>query len=164
MERCKGIKYYFAGWGTDEYVLRISKSEVTKYLGEIDHDKVMSYYSDSLAGMALLDCKQVGKDGTLGNTKLFEVMLAGKPIICSDLRLWRQIIEEYDCGICVDPTDMIEIADAIKYIDEHPNIARTMGENGRQAVLEKYNWGTQEKVLLKFYSEMLTMDERENLV
>jgi glycosyltransferase involved in cell wall biosynthesis len=30
-----------------------------------------------------------------------------------------------------------------------------MGENGREAVLEKYNWETESKKLLALYSELL---------
>jgi hypothetical protein len=32
-----------------------------------------------------------------------------------------------------------------------------MGKNGRQAVLEKYSWGVEEKKLLEFYKKVLQM-------
>ena len=31
-------------------------------------------------------------------------------------------------------------------------LAKIMGENGRRAVLEEYNWGTQETTLLSIYN------------
>jgi glycosyltransferase involved in cell wall biosynthesis len=34
---------------------------------------------------------------------------------------------------------------------EHPEEARRMGENGRRAVLERYNWGEMERRLLEVY-------------
>lgn len=58
-------------------------------------------------------------------------------------------------GICVDPLKPEEIAKAIEYLIEHPDEARRMGENGRKAVLEKYNWENESKKFLKLYEEMI---------
>lgn len=52
----------------------------------------------------------------------------------------------------VDPTD--PIAEAIMYLTEHPDEARRMGENGRRAVLERYNWEGMERRLLAMYQRM----------
>jgi glycosyltransferase involved in cell wall biosynthesis len=53
--------------------------------------------------------------------------------------------------VLVDPTDPDAIAEAIVYLMEHPEEARRMGENGRRAVLERYNWGEMEGRLLGVY-------------
>lgn len=58
-------------------------------------------------------------------------------------------------GICVDPLKPEEIAKAIEYLIEHSDEARRMGENGRKAVLEKYNWENESKKFLKLYEEMI---------
>ena len=50
---------------------------------------------------------------------------------------------------------MDEIADAIRYLLDHPDEARQMGENGRCAVKEEFNWGVEEKKLLSLYEEVL---------
>ena len=62
---------------------------------------------------------------------------------------------QYDFGICVDPANVDEIADAIRYLLDHPDEARQMGENGRCAVKEEFNWGVEEKKLLSLYEEVL---------
>jgi glycosyltransferase involved in cell wall biosynthesis len=69
--------------------------------------------------------------------------------------LWRDILEEDECGICVNPLDPQDIANAINYLISHPEEAKRMGENGRRAVLEKYNWSIEEKKLIQFYEEVL---------
>lgn len=113
------------------------------------------HYKKAIAGMAILKTDtQVGRNGTLGNTKLFEVMEAGRPVICSDLKLWREIVERYSCGICVDSDDTDAIADAIRYLSEHIDESHKMGDNGRRAVEMVFNWSTQEKTLYAFYENI----------
>ncbi len=87
--------------------------------------------------------------------KMFEYMSAGIPVIASNFELWRQIIQDSGCGICVDPMNPLAIAEAIDFLVEHPDQARRMGENGRQAVLNRYNWAQEEAKLVKFYDRLL---------
>jgi glycosyltransferase involved in cell wall biosynthesis len=77
-------------------------------------------------------------------------------VIASSFDLWQSIIEEANCGLCVDPLDPLSVADAIDYLVDHPNEARQMGENGRRAVLSRYNWAQEEKKLLNFYDEIFS--------
>ncbi len=88
--------------------------------------------------------------------KLFEYMMHGLPVIASDFPLWKEIVEGNNCGILVDPKSPKEIASAIDWILGHPEEARKMGENGRKAVLEKYNWANEEEKLLKLYDQFKT--------
>ena len=90
--------------------------------------------------------------------KMFEYMSAGLPIIASNFELWREIVEGNSCGICVNPLEPKEIADAIEYIVIHPKEAELMGQNGKKAVLEKYNWGVEEKKLFEVYDRLFKVD------
>ena len=87
--------------------------------------------------------------------KMFEYMSAGIPVIASDFQLWRDIVLGNRCGLCVDPMDPAAIAKAIDYLVQHPDEARVMGENGRCAVLENYNWAVEETKLFAFYKKIL---------
>jgi glycosyltransferase involved in cell wall biosynthesis len=87
-------------------------------------------------------------------TKMFEYMSSGIPVIASNFPLWREIIEGNQCGLCVDPLDPKAIGAAIDYLVSNPDVASRMGENGRKAVLEKYNWSVQATKLTDFYGAM----------
>ena len=63
-----------------------------------------------------------------------------------------EIVEKYNCGICVDPHNSQQIKEAIQYLVENKEMAYQMGQNGRRAVLEEYNWESQAKL----YIEVLT--------
>lgn len=87
--------------------------------------------------------------------KMFEYMSAGLPIVASNFPLWKEIIEGNACGICVNPESSEEIANAIDKLTRSPVEAQKMGVNGRKAVLEKYNWRSEGRKLLRFYKEIL---------
>ena len=75
-------------------------------------------------------------------------------MICSNFPLWRSVIEDNHCGICVEPTDVDAVAQAILKLKNDNQLAKTLGENGRRAVLAKYNWQYEEQKLLAFYKEL----------
>ncbi len=88
--------------------------------------------------------------------KMFEYMSAGIPVIASDFDLWRTIVEESQCGLCVNPMDPFAIASALDYLVSHKGKAEEMGRNGRQAVLARYNWAREEAKLIDFYDQLLS--------
>lgn len=88
-------------------------------------------------------------------TKFFEYMNAGIPIICSDFPVWKSFIDKYQCGITVDSHNDQEIKEALDYLRNHPDAAEQMGENGKKAVQEQLNWGTEEKKLITIYQRLL---------
>lgn len=127
------VNYSFAGPKEEKYLEKYLRKYSNKfnYLGIVDEKRVADLYKKSLCGIALLSYDtQVGHEGTLGNTKLFEYMKHRLPIICSDLTLWKEIIDTHKCGITVNPTDSDEIIRAIKFLIENPEIAIQMGNNG----------------------------------
>lgn len=158
VDKLDGIKYIIAGSGDEGYLEKMKAEPGWKnaeFLGKIPHSEVNAIYCGAIAGVAVNKASQIKGEGTLGNTKLFEIMAASIPVICTDYRLWKQIIEENNCGICVDPDDVSEIAKAIEYLEAHPEEAAQMGANGRRAVREKYNWQNEAKKLALFYEKVL---------
>lgn len=87
--------------------------------------------------------------------KLFEYMASGLPVIASNFPLWKVIVEENKCGICVNPLKPEEISKVIEYLIEHPENRKEMGKNGNRAVLEKYNWEKESLKLLQIYERMM---------
>jgi glycosyltransferase involved in cell wall biosynthesis len=82
-------------------------------------------------------------------------MLVGLPVVASDFPLYKEVVESSRCGLLVDPTRPEEIARAMEHLIEHPQEAKQMGENGRRAVLEKFNWEKESQRLLQIYDTVL---------
>ena len=152
--------YLMAGPAYPSYLEQLRKMKFWKkvdYLGFLGREEIVEMYNKSFAGIVLLDYSpNVGyHQGTLGVLKMFEYMIAGIPVIATDFVLWKSIIEENRCGICINPHDIHAIADAINFYHHHPDVAKEQGERGRRIVLEKYNWSTQEVILLNLYHALL---------
>ncbi len=87
--------------------------------------------------------------------KMFEYMSAGIPVVGSFFPLWKEIILTNACGLCVNPENPKEIAQAVNHLLDHPEEAKEMGLRGRKQVLEKYNWDAEAKKLIGVYQVLL---------
>lgn len=118
-------------------------------LGFLNRTDVSNIMSESIAGLVTLHPCINYLDAL--PVKMFEYMAAGLPVICSDFPLWKDIIKSSNCGLCVDPLSPTEISDAIISLKENPELVKVMGDNGKKAVEEKYNWSFEESKLLHVY-------------
>ncbi len=121
-------------------------------LGFLNRQQVKEVYLDSFAGLVVLHPISNYLDAL--PVKMFEYMSAGLPVIASNFPLWREIVEGNNCGLCVDPLKPEEIARAISFLHDNPDIAREMGLNGQHAVIDKYNWQQEEEKLLELYEKL----------
>jgi glycosyltransferase involved in cell wall biosynthesis len=156
IDNIPNITYNICGNFESQYFNKLSllKSwNKVKYFGFIEHKEIPLFISKSSIGMALNNYNRNvgGKLGSIGNTKLFEYMNIGIPVICTDFILWKEVIDKYNCGICVNPNNIEEITNSINFLLKNLILAKEMGNNGRNAIRLEYNWATQEKILLNSY-------------
>ena len=160
IDMADGVSFNLAGWSSADLINRMKCQKgwsKVKFFGKLSKDEVnRKIYDQSDVGVALYHYSPLccGKVGNMSNNKLFEYLLMGMPVICTDFELWKGVVEDTHSGICVNPSDPYAIAEAIKYIQDNPEEAYRMGQNGQQAVLEKYNWDSQEALLLEIYNRI----------
>ena len=123
------------------------------FLGFLDRKGVKNVYKNSKLGMVTLYPIINYLDAL--PVKMFEYMSAGIPVVSSDFPLWKEIVEGNNCGLTVDPKDPKEISGAIEKLLSNDKLAEEMGQNGKKAIFEKYNWGIEEKKLLNIYKKIL---------
>ena len=130
--------------------------ERTVFCGSIPYDKLPFEISNSrIAIVTPAYTKDTNeREGTLGSNKLFEAMLRGVPVVFTNYNIWMSINDKYKFGLGVEYGNKKEIREAIKFLLDNIELAKTLGENGRKAVLGQYNWKTQEENLLQLYKEI----------
>jgi glycosyltransferase involved in cell wall biosynthesis len=124
-----------------------------EYVGPVGRAEVAEVFARASAGVVVF--APLANHIRAQPTKLFEYMSAGLPVVASNFPLWRDIVEGADCGICVDPLDGEALARAIRWLVAHPEEARDLGENGRRAVADTYNWAHEGLKLTALYKRLL---------
>jgi len=72
--------------------------------------------------------------------KIFEYMAAGKPILCSDLPVLREILEHERTAWLAAPDDEDAWVDAVTRLAGDTELRRRLGEAARQELTDKYTW------------------------
>lgn len=160
-------RLYLAGvFASGKYLRTLEKKpgwEKVCYLGFLNRQQIWELYEKCLAGVStLLDVGQYYSADTFP-IKVLEYMAAGRPVITNTSPMMKQTVGAKQYGICVDPDKPRQIADAIKYFLNNPDEAHRMGENGRKAVLERYNWIEEEKKLINLYENITNQNTDEKL-
>lgn len=86
--------------------------------------------------------------------KVFQYMLFKRPVIVSNCTPQVSIIEKYACGLVFRSEDANDLALKIKFLIDHPKEVMKMGENGQEAVLNKYNLENYKINLLNLYESL----------
>ncbi len=165
LEQVEGVRYLLCGTAEPGYLeeLRSLKGwEKVDFRGRLPFEQVSVLLKSAAAGLSVLTpgANTDWKNGNMANTKIFEEMMAGLPVICTDFVRWGEFVRRYDCGICIDPEDREAIAAAIRRLTGDPEEARRMGANGRRAVEKEFNWSLEEKKLLALYRDIEGENER----
>lgn len=148
------IKLIIAGQPENNKILKkISSNDKVEFHGTISRDKIIQLLRVSKIGMVTL--YPVPNHLESYPVKMFEYMAAGLPVIASGFPLWKKIITEHGCGICINPSDPLEVARAINYILDHPSEAIEMGNRGRELIINKFNWEHEFQKLSLLYSGLI---------
>ena len=124
-----------------------------EFINGFRKDQLKEFFSRATISNTIRDFGQL--DGSLGVIKIFESMEAGLPVLFSDVPTYRAIVEKYNCGLCANPNDSESIKEALLYLVTHKKEAYMMGQNGRRAVLEEFNWNKQAEYFVLIINKIL---------
>jgi glycosyltransferase involved in cell wall biosynthesis len=109
------------------------------------------------ATLGLVPIRPIRLNHTLGDTnKLHEYLMAGLPVVASDLPEIRHVVRQGDppVGEIFDPDDSASIAAAVERIlSDQEQLARRRSEALRLAQ-ELYNWEVEQQKLLDLYGRL----------
>jgi glycosyltransferase involved in cell wall biosynthesis len=160
IKEISNLSYYIIGSISKKYkkkLLEIDNSKKVYFLDFMPHKELLNYYQKCTIGVSIFNyaANLGGKKGSLGVNKIYEYMASGLPIICTDFELWKKIIDEFHCGIYVNPYDSNAIERSFRYFVDNIDQAYEMGQNGQKAILEEFNWNSQAIKLCDIYKKIL---------
>lgn len=137
--RCRHPKArcLLVGW-IDDHPDAISPQELEswvsngtlEYLGRLED--VRTAYREALA--VVLPSYAEGLPRTI-----LEAMAMGRPVIATDVRGCRDVVQHGRTGMLVPPRDWRALAEAMESFIEKPELARRMGTEGRRAAVERFD-------------------------
>ena len=153
VKNIENVRILITGRVEDEKLYTIlERVPNVEYVGFLDHSKVLDLEAKSDVMMALYDLNLQTQNKFVMGNKLFESMMCGVPLITN---VAHQIVKETDCGILVDYDNIQQIKEVIVSLQNNPEHCKRLGNNGRKAFLEKYNWDIMEQRLYAIYERLL---------
>jgi glycosyltransferase involved in cell wall biosynthesis len=83
---------------------------------------------------------------------LLEAMASGTPVIASAVGGVPEIVADGETGFLVPPGDVVALRDRVERLIGEPTLARRMGDNARQSVLDRFTWTKVAERCLDAYS------------
>jgi glycosyltransferase involved in cell wall biosynthesis len=152
LEDLKGVRLVLAGRTADKELLnKMTKLPNVTYVGLLERSDSLKLEASSDAMVVLYDL-QYRKNQLSSPNKIFEAMMCGIPLITN---MEVNLVKEIDCGITVE-YDLDQVRNAIIKLRDDPDLRTRLGNNGRKAFVEKYNWISMEKKLYQIYSNLLS--------
>ncbi|MFK8016096.1 MAG: glycosyltransferase family 4 protein [Gammaproteobacteria bacterium] len=123
-----------------------------EFPGWVDRQQVQSLLSDAAVGAVLsLPCDTANE---AISTKLFEYMAGGIPVVTANMPLWAEVVESSQCGSAVEPSDSNAVAAVLEHWLRDADAARAAGDNGRDAIMNTYNWSKELPTLMQLYRRL----------
>ena len=153
MSRLPETKLHIAGRGPyekslKELALKLNLNNV-EFLGFKTGMELENEYKYCIAGILPSNCFE-----TFGLT-IAEAFAYGKPSIASNIGGIPEVIDNNINGILFEPGDVDALTDAIKTLNENPDLAVKFGKNGRSKAENTYNQQIHYQKLIQLYTSVL---------
>lgn len=158
IEAVKGNKDVYLIIGGDgphrEIILKkIGDADNILYIGWVKKEDIPKYTVLSDIIVLPSDSRKDYTRVAVGN-KILEGLAAGKPIIAGKDTEGGRIVEECQCGLVCEFTDIDCISRGIIYLKENKNLYEKFAKNAKRCAIRKYNWEIMKKRLLSLYSKV----------
>ena len=88
--------------------------------------------------------------------KLFQGMMAAKPLLVSSSAPLKRLIDQHRAGLVFAAGDPKDFSDKVLELYQNKDIKNQLGENGRKASMDgQLNWETTQKTLVQLYNSLL---------
>jgi len=136
------VKLVIVGDGAERGKVEQAVKEDGKviYLGKMPYRAVPGIVARAIAGLSPQN--SLGNRGGTGlfPLKVFETLACGVPIILTDFPGIAEVVKESGCGVVIPPENPQALAQAVRYLYEHPEERIRIGRIGRELVVKEHSW------------------------
>jgi len=117
-------------------------------------------FSKFYAYMHLADVNVIPhqSNGHTDNTvphKLFQGMMAAKPMLVSSSAPLKRLVTKFDSGLIFEAGNASDFAEKVKTLYSNKELSKRLGENGFKATVDgDLNWETTQQELIKLYKSI----------
>jgi glycosyltransferase involved in cell wall biosynthesis len=138
---------------------RLAEGRSVHFAGVVSDEKLASLYRQA-AVVALpsveVTCygRRIPVSELLG-LGMLEAMASGTPVVASRVGGVPEIVEHGRTGYLVDPGDTAGLRDHLSAVLANPGLARRLGDNARDLVVERFTWDAVARRCLDCYHELV---------
>jgi len=135
------ISIVLLGDGKDKPALQVQAAEMglenVNFIPPIAKASMGAALAAANACIAIL--KPIPLYATVYPNKVFDYMAAGRPVLLAIEGVIRQVVADARAGIFIPPGNPQALADAIRWLADHPQESLEMGQRGRKVVEEEFD-------------------------
>ena len=129
-----------------------------RFVEPLPKTEVFKYILASQIGTSVLIKNDTFK--TIYSNKTFDYMSCKKPVLMAIDGISRELIEESDAGMYVEPENAEDFANKIRFYLKNPGLLKKQGENGYFFVKKHFD---REKLARKYLEKLKLMNEVSNV-
>ncbi|MDD3737964.1 MAG: glycosyltransferase family 4 protein [Lentimicrobiaceae bacterium] len=138
----------------ESFFSQINKEEIRDsitYIPWIDVSELNTYMYISDIFLSPLKKNKQHESGVAN--KIYQYMYGGKPIIVSDCKPQKKLVESFNCGLSYSTQE--EFFECVKKLVENKELRETLGANGFKKLYENYDNESYDNILIGLYNEFL---------
>ena len=93
----------------------------------------------SISDCCLVHLRKTGLFETVLPSKIFEAAAMARPVVIGVGGCAAELVRDADCGICIEPENAVELADAIERLRADPDLRARLGRQGRDLLSARYD-------------------------
>ena len=136
LKKMPNLTFYWAGDGpyTKKIIEELKEFENFKWLGRLQYPNEVSKFLAGIDVYALIS----GMD--LAPLTLKEAQLMKKPVVATNVGGIYEMMEDKVTGFLINENESEDLIEKLTMLFMDKNLRKKMGINGRQFVIEKFNW------------------------
>ena len=144
-------------------IVKEGVSDRVKIIPAVPYEELLDWTSSADIGLTILPLDYSLSIRLCLPNKLFEYLMAGLPVLTSELDAITTVVKTYDVGQVVSSLAPADVGAAINAMLADPQALARMHRNALEAAQEEFHWEKESQRLIHLYRDVLTrwQEERE---